>query len=467
MSKEKKTKSKRANGEGTFYQQEDKTWVHQITVGTKPDGRPDRKTFTGKTRAICIERRDAYIAEKTRLDDSAKTAEAAHLLALAEAEKRGHTLESEILFSEAFPKWLELFKAPPNKKASTYSSYIDTYAGHLKGFFGDMSLYEITLDVVQRYYKEKQLDGSRRDGRHGGLSPKTIRNQHMLLKDFFDYATSKYKLEDNPTHRTERPAVITPPMRVLEPDEMYIFLQEVLRETQKVAILFCLFTGLRVGELLAAEVSDLDTNQQGIEITRNVTRVKTESIDTRNANIRILDYNPEKKTHIIVQSTPKTKNSHRFLPISDELFMLLAKHLYYLEQSAWPNPNNLLFPSTKGTYIDPKSFEIRLNAVSKRCEIRKVNPHALRHTFATRLVEQNVPLTTIMELLGHSSVSTTQRYVTTFVEEKREAVEKFSSILNPGGLEEAKRLNGTKARMKFSDVRLPSWLQIEPKPEEN
>lgn len=138
-----------------------------------------------------------------------------------------------------------------------------------------MMLSEITPDLVQGYYQQKQLDGSRRDGKPGGLSPKTIRNHHMLLKDFFTYAVKKYKLEGNPAHETNRPEVITPKMRVL------------------------------------------------------------------------------------------------------------------------------LFPSKTGTHIAPRSFALRLTAVSKRCEIKQVNPHALRHTFATRLVEENVRLTTLMELLGH------------------------------------------------------------------
>jgi integrase len=235
-----------------------------------------------------------------------------------------------------------------------------------------------------------------------------------------------------------------------------------MRETQRTAILFALFMGLRVGELLAAEVDDIDTKTQSISIQRNVTRVKTEAIGFSNPQIRILNYNPEKKTHLIVQETPKTKNAVRSIPISDSVFELLAKHLYYLQQSNWPNPNNLLFPSTKGSYIDPKSFELRLKAVSKRCEIKKVNPHALRHTFATRLVEEKVPLTTIQELMGHASVSTTQRYVTTMPHEMRKAVESIAALSDPLNFLDVKRLSGARDRMKYSDVRLPTWLQTEP-----
>ena len=374
-----KTKNKRANGEGTFYQKEDKTWVHQVTVGRKPDGRPDRKTFTGKTRTACIERKEAYEIEKARVAVQEQAEEAIRLERLSEIQRKGRSFESETPFREAFSTWLKLYKSPPNKKATTYSGYLDIFEGHFDAFFGDLALYEITLDVVQGYYNKKQEHGSRKDGLRGGLSPKTIRNHHMLLKDFFEYAVTKYKLSDNPALKTERPEVITPQMRVLDPDEMLVFMQEVARETQRVAILFDLFMGLRVGELLAAEVSDINVNKQSIYIQRNITRVKTVSLDPNNPNIKIIGYNPNKKTHLVVQDTPKTKNSQRAVPIGDDLFLLLSKHLFFLDQSGWPNPNNLLFPSTTGGYIDPKSFEIRLKAVSERCGISKVNPHALRH----------------------------------------------------------------------------------------
>ena len=89
--------------------------------------------------------------------------------------------------------------------------------------------------TIQDYYQRKQKNGGRSDGRKGGLSAKTIQNQHMLLKDFFAYAMRKYHLPCNPTIDTTRPVVITPEMRVLSPSEMQVFIEEVMRETQGAA----------------------------------------------------------------------------------------------------------------------------------------------------------------------------------------------------------------------------------------
>ena len=368
-------------------------------------------------------------------------------------------IESEILFSEAFLKWLELYKSPPARKPSTYASYLDTYRIHFAEAFGNLPLYQITQDTIQDYYQRKQKNGGRLDGRKGGLSAKTIQNQHMLLKDFFAYAMRKYQLPCNPTVDTTRPEVITPEMRVLSPSEMQVFIEEVMRETQRVAILTTLFVGFRVGEVLALKISDLDLEKQTLSVTKNLIRVPTAAVSPENPNIEILNYDQKKKTHLIVQNTPKTSTSNREIAISDGLCELLIRHLFTLANSTWPNPDGLLFPSKAGTHLDPKSFEIRLAAVSKRCEIRKVNPHALRHTLATRLVEDKVPLNIVQGILGHSSIETTRKYLHKNEDIEREAIGMMSDYLNMGQMDAAPRLNGTASRAKFADIVLPTFPQ--------
>lgn len=323
-----------------------------------------------------------------------------------------------------------------------------------------MPLKLITPDIVQEYYQKLQMVGARKDHKDGGLSPKTIRNHHMLLKDFFDYAVKKYKLEENPTLETTRPEVHTPEMRVLSPDEMDIFIHEVMKETQRIAILTDLFLGLRVGELLALRIEDLDLERQVLVINKNLIRVNSQAISLDNPNIRILNYDPRKKTHLILQNTPKTKTSNRTIAISDGLCELLERHLFTLSHGIWPNPEGLLFPSTTGTYLDPKSFEVRLKAVSKRCEIKKVNPHALRHTMATRMVEEKVPLNIVQGILGHSSIETTRKYLHKNEAIERAAVGMMTNYLEMSGLESAAPFRGARTREKTPDIRLPNTSAI-------
>lgn len=453
---------RRSNGEGSYWQLPDRTWVHQITIGRKEDGTLQRKSFKGRTKAICKERKEEWLAQQEAAQKQAEAAreEASNREALE--ARLGHTLESEALFEEAFLEWLKLYKSPPTRKPSTYASYLAIYNTHFGPAFGQMPLYAVTQDVIQDYYQTKQLNGGRLDGKQGGLSPKTIRNHHMILKDFFTYAATKYKLYGNPTLSTARPEVVPKEMRVLAPDEMQIFIEEVMKETQRIAILTDLFVGYRVGELLALEISDFDLERQTLTVNKNLIRVPTEALSLDNPNIKILNYNPNKKTHLIVQSTPKTRSSNRETFISDGLCELLVRHIFTMAQSSWPNPDNLLFPSKTGTYIDPKSFEIRLKAVSQRCGIRKVNPHALRHTLATRLVEEKVPLNIVQGILGHSSIETTRKYLHKNEDIEREAIGTMSGYLDTAKLVTAPTLNGAKRRNKFAGITLPDFSQQPP-----
>ena len=238
------------------------------------------------------------------------------------------------MFEPAFLEWLRLYKSPPTRKPSTYASYLDTYHIHFAPAFGDLPLHQITQDVIQEYYPVKQLNGARLDGKKGGLSPKTIRNHHMILKDFFTYAMGRYKLPANPTLSTTHPEVVQKEMRVLSPEEMQIFIEEVMKESQRIAILTDLFVGFRVGELLALQISDLDLQHQTLTVNKNLIRVRTEALSPDNPNIKIIHYNPEKKTHLIVQNTPKAKSSNREIAISDGLCELLVRHIFTLAHSS-------------------------------------------------------------------------------------------------------------------------------------
>lgn len=452
-------RKKRSNGDGSFYQLPDKTWMYQVWYGRWEDGTPHRKAFRGKTQAICKQKREAWEAQQAEIREEETAVMGAMTPAAAAINYpvyHGHSLESEVLFKDAYLAWLKLYKSPPTRKPSTYSGYLDLYEDHFAEYFGELPLYAITQDVVQEYYLLKQMNGARKDGKPGGLSPKSLRNHHMNLKDFFRYAQKKYRLEQNPTLDTTRPEVCAPNPRVLTPEEMRVFIEEVMKESQRAAILTCLLLGLRVGELLALEIGDLNLKEQKLHINKDLVRVKTEAISHDNPNIRILLFDPSKKTHLIVQNMQKTKSSNRQISLSDDCCELLLRHIFTMAHSSCPNPNGLLFPSKKGTHLDPKSYERRLTAVSKRCEIKKVNPHALRHTLATRLVEEHTPLNIVKDILGHSSITTTQKYLHGNEELERDALRTISDYLDMDKLVSSSPMSGA-WKPKFSDIRLPQF----------
>ena len=399
-------RKKRANGEGTLYQKPNKDWVCQITLNEEDHGCTGRKSFTAKTQAEARRKKDEFL-EQLRSDKAAETA----------LKQACPNMDRTLTLVGWIEQFLETYKKPPLTKETTYSSYLYYLEKHIRPYFGDLLLSDTTEDTIQQFYTFKTHNG-RADGKPGGLSPKSIKNLHVVIHAALGKAAQLKKIPYDPSKGTERPQVIEPEMRVLDKEEMQIFMKEILKETQRTAMLVDMFTGLRLGEILALYLDDVDFERQGLHVRRNVARFKTYDNDPN-----------APKTKLIIQDTPKSNKRTLFVPLSDELFGILMRHIFKLENSDWPNPDRLLFPSTKGTIIDPRSFQKRVAAVSQRCEIQHVNVHALRHTFATRLVEQQVPLRIVQELLGHASITTTQRYAHVFNAERKNAIERLDEFL--------------------------------------
>lgn len=422
----KKKALKRGNGEGTIYRRDDGRWACQITIGRKPDGSLDRKSWSGKTEEIVKKRRNEWLAANPEIAARLNLPISGILKELVDLKKQLEPKpEQEVkpaqkrwLFNDWVLHWIDTHKRPPMVHHGTYSSYMDMYLGHVQPFFDGLWLDEVSIGKVQEFYTSLTKDGARLDKKKGGLSPKSIRNHHNMLRQCLEQAKIEHFITENPTLGTERPKVIEKDMRVMTQAEMEIFLEEVTKETQWMLITFALFTGLRLGELCALDLSKIDFIAKTVKI--------------RNIVVRIRNYEDGlPKTQLILQEIPKTKKSRRVVPLNDSICDLLLRHLRNLEASNWPNPHQLLFPSEAGTYLDPRNVQRRFAAICKRCETKHVSPHTCRHTFATRLVEQGAHLRTVQKLLGHSSVKTTERYAHVLDDLQIEAVASLQNFV-PG-----------------------------------
>ena len=164
-------------------------------------------------------------------------------------------------------------------------------------------------------------------------------------------------------------------------------------------ILLSLYTGLRLGEVLALKWQNIDIKNKLIYVDKSVGSVS------------------QNHKTLTIESSPKTQSSIREIPISKKLLDLMK----VLRQHC---STGYVIVSHNRKQIQPRAYQKSFENLLKKLHIKHYGFHALRHTFATRLLENGVDIKTISELLGHSSPTITlNRYVHTNLQNKRKAME--------------------------------------------
>lgn len=153
-------------------------------------------------------------------------------------------------------------------------------------------------------------------------------------------------------------------------------------------IVICLYTGLRIGELLALEWEDIDLEKGIIYVKKTVYRDRDEN----------------GKWGLIID-TPKTKSSKREIPIPMHL-------LEFVREEKSKSKSVFVVENKKGERMSIRSYQYMFERLTEKANVRRLNFHAIRHTFATRALESGVDVKTLSEIMGHKNASITlNRYV--------------------------------------------------------
>ena len=305
---------------------------------------------------------------------------------------------------EVCNEWLESMRV--RIKQSTYALYYTKITKHIIPYFKDIKVDKVSNDMVNRFIREKSENG--RLNKQGGLSPKTINDLVSMLNQILIFAQKKAYI------RGYVPDLIKPKQEqqeliVLTKSEQKELVRYLQQDTDKIklGVLISLYTGIRLGELCALKWSDINIQSGTLKIDKTIQRIKN------------TDKYATTKTKIIIDK-PKSQKSLRVVPIPSFLHdkLLSQKNRYW---------NNCYLLSGTNNYIDPRTYQLNFKKILIQANIREVNYHALRHTFATRAIESGMDIKTLSVLLGHSSVKfTLERYVHTSEELKRECVEKLA-----------------------------------------
>ena len=329
---------RRANGEGNIRKRKDGRWEGRYTAGYDPEsGKRIIKNVLGKTQAEVKEKLKTAISESQRLDVS---------------KAGNYTVASWVR------TWYEVYAEPrirPNTK-SYYTNYIEN---HIIPGIGDVPLDKLTTIQIQRFYNNLQKTGRVQrknfpELKDKSLSPRVVRGIHTLLHNCMEQAVAERLLLTNPAQGCKLPQLEKREMKILPQEKIGLYLAEAERRGLLAAFYLELTTGLRRGELLALQWTDLDVENKTLSVTKQVNRINGE----------------------LVVSPPKTRNSVRTLALPQQAVdLLIAEH-----QKHPRNP--YLFPSPKtGTMYDPDAFRRTHDKILKAISAEHIRFHDLRHPY--------------------------------------------------------------------------------------
>ena len=282
-----------------------------------------------------------------------------------------------ILLRDWLQQWLES-EVSGSVKVSSYQTYLRQIQVHLIPKLGHFLLSEVTPSVIRAFISQLESDG---------LAYSTVKGIFRLLNAALRCAQESGVISLNPCRKIKIQPQEAIEQRVLSRSE-----QEKLRKASlnqdDLPTLLSLYTGMRLGEVCALKWSDIDWEKKTIMVRRTAQRTA------------MFENGAGKRTVLLI-GTPKSKRSHRILPIPDFLFVMLQKACH-----AASNTDAYVFGKV-GHAAEPRTIQRHFQRKMQALGFAQVHFHTLRHSFATRLMELGIDIQTISALLGHQSAKTT------------------------------------------------------------
>lgn len=381
----------RHKGEGTIRKRSDGRWEGRITIGYNNEGKPVRKSFYGKTKK-----------------------EVKGLMAPTEDDiKKGIDLYNQPLFYDWIIMWFNMYKRPILKVAS-----IELYEGVIEKYIKDADISRKLVNEIQGHEFQNFLNSLTRD-----LSRTSIKRVRNLINNAMKQAVLSRIVAFNPCESTVVPNGTE--VNSIDEDEVIEFftlaeqkqLTEFILNNEKdirlkAMIILDLYTGLRLGELLGLREVDVDLKRREVKVRGSIRRTKEG----------------------LVYQKPKTKSSIRTVPIPSSIIPILKDYMILVNEqrikgSIIYNDCGLFFKTDIGNMLDPRNVRRAYQRLLSRADIVERKFHALRHTYATRLMELGENPKVVQKLLGHANITITLNIYSHVTEEKKEsAAEKLNTL---------------------------------------
>ena len=276
--------------------------------------------------------------------------------------------DTEITFENLYKSYMDDQKN--RLKLSTLESKTYIFDKKILPFFQKYKIKEITPLLVRKWQNELIK---------GNFSQTYLRAIHEQLVAILNYAVKFYNLNKNPCSAAGRIGKKNAgEMNIWTLEEFKQFIEAIKHKKEAVVgfnILF--YTGMRVGEMLALTISDIDFEKHKIRINKTFQRIK--------------------RTDVI--STPKTPKSKRIIDCPKFGIDIIQDYIKVLYK---PTPKTRLFEG-----FTKSKFQNDVNVYSRKANLKKIRVHDLRHSHATFLLSKGVNIVSLSRRLGHERVSTT------------------------------------------------------------
>ena len=232
------------------------------------------------------------------------------------------------------------------------------------------------------------------------FAPTYLRTINNQLSAIFNFAVTYYDLKSNPCQKAGAMGKShADEMDFWTKDEFSRFIEFVMdKQRSYVGFKMLFWTGVRIGELLALSVEDIDFEEKTLTISKSYQRIGKRDVIT----------------------PPKTLKGNRVLSVPDFLLNDLKD---YVDSMYKPEPKDRLFPVTK------HFFENEMKRGCQLSGVKKIRLHDTRHSHCALLFEMNIPILEIAERLGHEKVDTTLNiYAHIYPNKQRQLSHKLNQI---------------------------------------
>lgn len=314
---------------------------------------------------------------------------------------------------DIYPKFLEFKKT--RMKSSSLACYAASYERWIEPYFGDEDVSEGIDNKKVNLFVEHLLSK--------GLAKKSADSVKVALGAIMTFANIEWDIP-RPTWK-----IYWPSENMTGKRKIKFFTKEECKKVFKLmddepdprllGIVIGLTTGVRIGEICGLRFSDIDFDTNTIHVQRTIERCCLRAgIDVSNEELACTKHNrPKKRNSVVLVNSAKTASSNRIVPLAKLPRKWLKSYMKVAE-----NKDSYCI-TLRRNVLEARNYRNYYYKVLERLELPALNPHCMRHTFATQMLHSNVDVATIASILGHSSPAVTlEIYSHTNEDEKAKAV---------------------------------------------